>query len=139
VICRGDVARPDDDQLAERALARRAPSERPPPEPSAAEAWRIRVHFTPNPGVPARPPRRPDAVREVSNFPVSHVRLGDVMTKCAEGCSFDAVRDGVLIAAARVGATDVIDVHCAARGDGWVCSGTAATYEVEPKLDKRAY
>jgi hypothetical protein len=138
VSCRADVARPSDERLAERVLARRAPSPPPEPEPSASEAWRIRVHFTPNPGVPQRASKTSDSVREVPNFPVSHVKLGDVITKCAQGCSFDAVRAGVLIAAARVGATDVVDVHCAARGDGWVCSGTAAAYEVEPEFE-RAY
>lgn len=138
IACRGELARPSDELLERRGLIRRPPARDVPTEPHASEAWRIRVSFTPNPGVPARPPRRPELVREVGNFPVSHVKLGDVVTDCERGCSFDGVRAGVLVAAARIGATDVVEVRCASRGDGWVCTGTAAAYEVDPALDKRA-
>jgi hypothetical protein len=138
ISCRADVARPSADTLASRVLARRESASPPEPAPSAAEAWRIRVHFTPNPGVPQRAATHADAVREVPYLPVSHVKLGDVITKCSEGCSVEAVRGGVLIAASRVGATDVVGVQCAARGDGWLCTGTAAAYEVEPEIE-RAY
>jgi hypothetical protein len=139
ILCRADLARPNDEQLEQRVLALRTT---PPPderEPPASEAWRIRVHFTPNPGVPLRAARRSDLIREVPHFPVSHVRLGDVVTACERGCSFAAVRAAVLVAAARVGATDVVELRCAARGEGWVCSGTAAAYELEPELESRAY
>ena len=139
VRCKADVARPGDDLLAERELARRNVPPPVEPGPPASEAWRIRVHFRQNPGIEARRPRRPEDIREVPDFPVSHVRLGDVVTDCEEACSFDAVRHGVLAAAARMGATDVVDVRCAERGQGWICSGTAAAYEVEPELDKRAH
>jgi hypothetical protein len=136
IVCRADLARPSDDTLEARTLAAREVPPPPEREPPLSEAWRIRVHFTPNPGVPARPARRSDLIREIPDFPVSHVRLGDVVTDCERGCSFDAVRNGVLVAAARVGATDVVEVRCAARGDGWVCSGTAAAYEVDPELER---
>jgi hypothetical protein len=138
IVCRGEVARPSDELLERRSAQPRSAQSDVEREPQASEAWRIRVSFTPNPGVPARHARRADMVREVPNFPVSHVRLGDVVTDCERGCSFDAVRSGVLLAAAHVGATDVVSVSCSARGDGWVCSGTATAYEVEPELDKRA-
>lgn len=137
VFCRAELARPSDELLERRALARNAPRPDVEPGPRASEAWRIRVSFTPAPGVAARTPRRGDLVREVPLFPVSHVRLGDVVTECASGCSLPAVRQGVLSAAARLGATDVVDVRCAARDDGWMCSGTAAAYEVDPEVDAR--
>lgn len=139
IVCRAEVARPSDATLAARELGRRRAPPPDEPLPPEAEAWRIRVHFNQSPGVARRRARRPEDIREVPNFPVSHVRLGDVVTDCERGCSFDAVRRGVLVAAARMGATDVVDVRCAQRGDGWVCSGTAAAYEVEPELDKRAH
>jgi hypothetical protein len=138
IVCRADLARPNDETLEQRVMAaRRAPplTER---EPASAEAWRIKVHFTPNPGVVPRTARRADLIREVPHFPVSHVRLGDVVTVCERGCSLDAVRDAVLVAAARVGATDVVELHCAGQGDGWICAGTAAAYELEPELETRA-
>jgi hypothetical protein len=139
ILCRADLGRPSDELLEQRVLAARSS---PPPverEPAASEAWRIRVHFTPNPGVPLRAARRSDPIRELPQFPVSHVRLGDVVTTCERGCSFEAVRAAVLVAAARVGATDLVELRCAAQGDGWVCSGTAAGYEIEPELELSAY
>jgi hypothetical protein len=136
VSCRAEVARPDDDTLEsrppERQRARAAGT-------SAAEAWRIRVDFTPARDMPRRSPRRGDLVREVGLFPAGQVRLGSVAVRCHHGCSREAVHDGVRIAAGRMGATDVAEVRCVHRGRGWACSGVATTYEVPPSLSPASW
>ncbi len=105
-------------------------------EPHAGDAWRICIDFTPAPETSGtRPARRGDLVREVANFPVSHVRLGDLVARCYEGCAEQSVRASVRIAAGRVGATDVVDVRCVEQGRGVLCTGTAAAYEVDPGTD----
>ena len=136
VVCKADVARPGEQLLAERQ-ADRPPAPLAASEPAAAEAWRIRVHFTPSEAAP-RSPRRADQVRELPRMPVSHVPLGSVVTRCKKGCSRAGAHEGVRYAAARLGATDVVDVHCARKGEGWLCTGTAAAYEVDPDRDPRA-
>lgn len=136
VSCDAIVARPGDDLLAERPLRRPAMAE--VDDVPASAAWRIRVKFAENPAVPARPPRALDYVREVGDVPVGRIALGDVVAVCRKGCSEAAVREGVLIAAGRFGATDVAGVRCAAKGEGYMCLGTAAAYEVDPDLEPRA-
>lgn len=131
VTCSAEVARPGAKLLAARPLGPPAGEVSAPP---AREAWRVHVRFARNPGVARRAPRAPDRVREVALVPVSHVRLGDVVTECDDGCSEAATRQGVLVAAARLGATDVADVRCARLGEGFSCQGTAAAYEVDPEL-----
>jgi len=103
----------------------------PPEPPPAADAWRICVQFWPT-GERPRSARRSDLVQDVAIFPVSHVRLGDITASCEQGCSRDAVRDGVRIAAGHLGANDVVDVSCIQRGSGYSCSGTAAVYASNP-------
>jgi len=135
VTCEADVARPSDDALGHRALVGSVLAEADAPR--ASEAWRIRVRFTPTPGAPARAARRAEDVREVPYMPVSHVRLGDVVTSCKHGCSEEGARLGLMAAAGRFGASDVVDLRCVAKGHGWMCSATAAGYEVDPMLDPR--
>jgi hypothetical protein len=43
-----------------------------------------------------------------------------------------------MAAAGRFGASDVVDVRCVAKGKGFLCTATAAAYEVDPELDARA-
>jgi hypothetical protein len=109
-------------------------------EPSAADAWRIRITFTPARafGEP-RPARRGDLVRELAIFPVSHLPLGDLVARCSEGCRAESVRASVRIAAGRLGATDVVGVRCVEKGRGFLCTGTAAAHEVDPETDPRAH
>ncbi len=134
--CEASVARPSDDTLAHRPLLGEVLAEDDPAR--AAEAWQIRVFFTPGPGSPERPPRRPEGVREVPLLPLADVRLGDLTTSCKCGCTQEGARRGLLAAAGRYGATDVVDLRCSALGHGWTCTGTAAAYEVDPELDPRA-
>jgi hypothetical protein len=109
-------------------------------EPSAEDAWRIRISFTParESGEP-RPARRGDLVRELAIFPVSHLPLGDLVARCSEGCKPESVRASVRIAAGRMGATDVVGVRCVEKGRGFLCTGTAAAHEVDPETDPRAH
>lgn len=128
--CSAKVARPisleanapvkntlDDVTLASRRLD----------DPSGVQAWRMRASFTPL-GIPAaRAPRRADAVAEVARMPVAAERLGSVSVSCQSGpCSLEAVRAGVRVAAGRLGASHVVDVHCAPREDEPSCTGEAA-------------
>jgi hypothetical protein len=151
LLCKADVARPSEETLAQRRFDGRPrvadgmslPGGTPTEierldEPNASTAWRILVDFTPAPRAAERPPRRTDLVRELAVMPVSHRRLGDVITTCEAECSEHAVREGVRIAAGRMGATDVVDVRCARRSEGLFCAGTAAAYEVDPERDPRA-
>jgi hypothetical protein len=136
VSCRAGVARPSDETLARRPLVSEVLAE--DGIARAGEAWRIRVRFTPKQGVSERPPRHPDSVREVPLMPLSDVELGDIVTSCKCGCSEEGAREGLMAAAGRFGASDVVDLHCAAKGRGFVCTAVAATYEVDPELDARA-
>ena len=134
VSCTATVARPDEDTLAERGLvAPRGTRD----ELSAREAWHIRVRFTDS-GKVLRSPRKVDYVREVGDMPVSNVRIGDVITECDDTCNRAAVRHGLLVAAGRFGATDVVGVRCAERNSGYFCTGTATAYEIDPTLDPAA-
>ena len=71
-------------------------------------------------------------------MPVSHIRLGDVVTRCEQGCSERATVAGLMTVAGRMGSTDVVDIRCASQSQGLVCTGTAAAYEVDPERDPRA-
>ena len=77
-------------------------------------------------------------VRELTELPVNLVALGDLTTRCEAGCSRDSARNGLRLAAARMGARAVVDVRCASREQGWLCVGTAADYAVDPERDARA-
>jgi len=136
ISCDTEVARPTGDTLVRRPLVSGVMSE--DDAPRAEEAWHIRVSFAPAPGVPLRPPRRADLVREVPYMPGANLRLGDIVTRCHEGCTRDGARLGLLAAAGRVGASDVVDVTCAAMGNGYVCTGVATAHEVNPELEPKA-
>ena len=102
------------------------------PTHGATEAWRIRVDYQPVLEVARRAPRAPDTVRELATMPPSHLRLGDIITWCEEGCSERGVYDGLFATAGRMGASDVVGINCVERRGGWLCSATAAGYRVEP-------
>lgn len=146
VTCAAEVARRT--QAAQSLEPLRAPAavvENPPgvsaevarwlDEPSGGQAFKIRVDFTPNPLVSPRPARPASSVRWLAVLPVSHVALGDVVASCEAHCSEVAVASGVAVAAARVGATDVVNVACTRRERGIFCSATAAAYQVTPELE----
>jgi hypothetical protein len=95
-------------------------------DPTGTDAWRIRVDYSRRAGAPSRQPRRTELVGELSVMPVSHVPLGDLMAQCVGDCAADVVRSSVRIAAARIGASDVVAVQCVQMDPGWTCSGTIA-------------
>ncbi len=103
-----------------------------------SDAWRIQVDFTPSQVGRNRNPLRGDLVRELDYLPPSHVSMGDVVTRCEEGCREASLRLGLRTVAGRVGATDVVDVRCVQRVLGLVCTATAAGYQVDPETNPHA-
>jgi hypothetical protein len=141
VSCRATVARPTAETRSSRPLGSgdAEPTQAPADAlPRASEAWRIQVDFTPADEHALRPAQRPDLVNELAYLPVTHVRLGDIVTRCEQGCSELATRDGLRTVGGLMGATDVVDVHCVSRASGFVCTATAAGYQVDPRTDPRA-
>lgn len=136
ISCDADVARPTGETLAKRPLVAGVMAE--DDVPRADEAWHIRVLFTPAPGVIYQAPRRADRVREVPHMPAANFRLGDIVTHCHEGCTRDGVRLGLMAAAGRMGASDVVDLTCVAKGKGYMCSAIATAQEADSELDPNA-
>jgi len=127
--CAGDTS------LSCRAtLARRAPDDAPrvpPPGPdvfgrSGAE---ISVSFSPSAPSPERASRAVDAVRDLPALPPSHRVVGSLEAKCAERCSEALLRDGLRIAAGRLGVEDVVSVRCFEWSGGTRCLGAGAVAE----------
>lgn len=129
VSCKARIARPEDETLVARQISTRPAAA--DGAPKASEAWRISVHYARSVRAGWRPGRSVDHVRQLSVPPVSHQHLGDVVTECERGCSHAATEQAVLVAAGRFGATDVAELSCAKRGEGYVCQGKALAYEVE--------
>jgi hypothetical protein len=139
IVCRADVARPTEAALSTRELAPPAPAVPWGEElPASGEAWRIRVDYTPSPGLQRRSPRRSDSIGELPTLPPSHRHLGDIVTRCTTGCTERGAYDGLLAAAGRMGASDVVDVGCVRQGEGWLCSAMAAGYRTDPEQDPAA-
>jgi hypothetical protein len=141
VSCRAEVGRPTAETRSGRPLdlAAAQPAQAPADAaPSASEAWRVQVDFTPADEHAPRPVQRTDLVNELAYLPVTHVRLGDIVTRCERGCSEAAARAGLRTVAGRMGATDVVDVHCVSRASGFVCTAVAAGYEADPRTEPRA-
>jgi hypothetical protein len=114
------------------------PQGRPAPSPSDVSridqpdfslAFRISLHFEPAVSGFERPARPGADVHELSSMPLSHVRLGDLAAHCEDGCDERALRFGVLIAAGRLGAPDVVGVRCFRVARGNSCVGTLAAPE----------
>lgn len=137
VRCEAGVARPTKDALwAKNAKLADTP---PNPDPPASESWRIKVAYKPAYGVTPRPARRWDLVEEHVQRPISHVRLGDVVTRCERGCSRQAAHHGLLAAAGRMGAHAIVGTSCVKRRKGWLCTAEASGYEADPDLDPEAH
>jgi hypothetical protein len=100
-------------------------------EPDAALAFRITLDFKPGVQKFERSPRALHEVNELSLMPLADHPLGDLQARCAGGCDERALRRSVLIAAARLGAPDVVAVRCFDLGDGNSCIGTLAAPERE--------
>jgi hypothetical protein len=97
-------------------------------EPDASLAFRISVRFEPSVADFASAPLPGASVHELSRMPLSHRPLGDLVTTC-EQCDERALRYGVLLAAGRLGAPDVVGVRCYREGEEQSCVGTLAAPE----------
>jgi len=100
-------------------------------EPDASLAFRIKVNFEPAVSHFERPARSSTEVHELSLMPLSHVSLGDLTASCKGGCDERALRYGVLIAAGRLGAPDVVAIRCYQAAHRNSCVGTLAAPERE--------
>jgi len=141
--CAADVARYSGERFAsERPLSvpRSFPPSRPAPspsevkridEPDATLSFRIGVDFEPSVEHYEHSARAFGEVRELSSMPLVDHSLGELTTSCEDGCDERALRRGVLIAAGRLGAPDVVAVRCYRRGDGNACMGTVAAPEFD--------
>ena len=139
ISCRAGVARSTDAARDRRAPR---PTSTPPAgvesPPAALQAWQIRVDYTRVPNAEARAPRRSEAVQELAVLPPSHRRLGDIVTRCSADCSEQGAYEGLLAVAGRMGASDVAEVGCVQRGEGWICTALAAGTRVDPDQDPAA-
>jgi hypothetical protein len=101
---------------------------------SVAEAWRVRVDYWPAPGQVAREPVTPEQVAEIDFPRAGFVRLGDVRARGDKSCSSDTVRGALRAAAARAGATSVVDVRCVVEDDTQLCVASIAAHEVDGSI-----
>jgi len=102
-------------------------------DPSAVEAWRIRVDFEPTVEPTARAPRRADGVDEVTVLPVAARVLGALSAHCERApCSVEALRAGLRAAAGRLGATHVGGVRCVDTNEAPRCLAEVALLEELP-------
>ncbi len=141
IRCGATVARPKNAQSWKSSDELRQASVIDPLDPalpSAEEGWRIQVELVRSESAPELPPRRRDLVSEFATLPANYVPLGDVTTTCSKDCSRDAAREGVREVAGRVGANAVVRVECAEHDAGWLCSGTAAVFLVDPETNPDA-
>jgi hypothetical protein len=98
---------------------------------AVSEAWRVLVDYWPAPGQKARAPVAPERVSEIDFPRVGFVRLGDVRARADASCSKDTLRGAVRAAAARVGATSIVDVRCVAGEDAQLCIASLAALELD--------
>jgi hypothetical protein len=98
-------------------------------EPEASLAFRISLRFEPAVSIFDRPARSAAEVHELARLPLSHTSLGDLVASCKGGCDERALRYGVLIAAGRLGAPDVVGIRCFTSARGNSCVGTLAAPE----------
>lgn len=131
VVCRASVGRPDPHTSGLEY------PEGGEVEPRASEGWSIRVQYTPE-SDEVRPPRAPGNVQELPTRPLSHIAMGSVITGCDTGCTEAGARAGLLAVAGRMGAGAVSEAQCVRRKLGWVCSGKASAYEVDPEQHPEA-
>ncbi len=131
IVCQADIARTGVDD------ARVHYPSTPSASPRSSEAWSIRVKYT-RERDERRPARPAHNVGELAEQPVSHVRLGSIVTTCKAGCTEGGARGGLLAVAGRVGADAVVRGDCVRQADGWICTGVATGYEVDPRLDRSA-
>jgi len=98
-------------------------------EPDVSLAFRIALNFEPSVSHFEGRPRSGADVHELARLPLSHLALGDLSASCKDGCEERALRYGVLLAAGRLGAPDVVGIRCFRSASGDSCVGTLAAPE----------
>jgi hypothetical protein len=117
-------------------LARQAPDSAPRVAGPAPDVFgqlgaEISVSFSPNAPSPGRASRAVDSVRDLPALPPSHRVVGSLEARCASQCSEALLRDGLRVAAGRLGVDDVVGVRCFGWEDGTRCFGSGAIAERE--------
>jgi hypothetical protein len=131
---RGDVWGPREPAAAAAASSARAEPAWPaatlaPPFREVDEAWRALVDYWPVAEVAPRPPVVDSQVGEVDFPRPGFVRLGDVRARADGPCSLGTLRAALRAAAARVGATSVVDVRCVTSDEAPFCVASLAAPE----------
>ncbi|MFO7177283.1 MAG: hypothetical protein DIU78_001170 [Pseudomonadota bacterium] len=124
IRCTAEVARSRESTTGAPGAAKRAPG------PDGVLGNAIQVAFEPAEAarpIPSRP--RPAGVRELPALPASHRVLGTLATSCGAECPELAVRDALLLAAARLGFEDVVGVRCLRRAERYRCTAQGAVAE----------
>jgi len=101
-----------------------------PPFHEVDEAWSALVDYWPAPGAPTRSPVGDGQVVEVDFPRAGQTRFGDVRARADGPCSIDTLRAALRAAAARVGATSVVDVRCVSDDGAPFCVAGLAGPEV---------
>ncbi len=117
-------------------LARRAPDSAPAvgtpgPDVFGRLGAAISVSFSPAAASPGRAARPVTEVRDLPALPPSHRVVGSFEVRCAEACSEALLRDGLRVAAGRLGMEDVVGVRCFDWEGGTRCLGAGAVAERE--------
>jgi hypothetical protein len=132
--CSADVWGPREPAAAAAASSARAEPAWPaatlaPPFREVDEAWRALVDYWPVAEVAPRPPVVDSQVGEVDFPRPGFVRLGDVRARADGPCSLGTLRAALRAAAARVGATSVVDVRCVTSDEAPFCVASLAAPE----------
>lgn len=128
--CSADVWGPRESAGGAAALETAWPEALPaPPFREVDEAWRALVDYWPVAGVEPRAAIADGQVGEVDFPRVGLTRLGDVRARADGPCSVDTLRAALRAAAARVGATRVVDVRCATSDEAPFCIASLAAPE----------
>lgn len=139
IRCEGRVARRLAGSAAPAAKSEELWPVRESPHFRASDAWEIRVRYVPS--EPNRVARRADLVHEVPELPAGDAVLGNIEARCLSGCELSSVRDAVRAVAARAGAHRAVGVACVAttgEASGWLCTGRASGYAVDPEREPAA-
>lgn len=98
---------------------------------SVADAWRVHVDFWPAAGQAERKGVEFGDVAELAHLGAGQVLLGELTAHC-DGCVSSSARIGLFAAAARLGATSVVDVRCTRAESAISCVASGAAPEVDP-------
>lgn len=127
--CRGQASLSCSATLARRAPATAPHVGAPGPDVFGQLGAEISVSFSPTAPAPERASRAVDAVRDLPALPPSHRVVGSFEARCASQCPEALVRDGLRIAAGRLGVDDIVGVRCFEWEGGTRCLGSGAVAE----------